>query len=91
MLNASSPQVTRKSTGTVLFDTNDMPGFVYSDQFIQLATNLPSTFVYGLGENEQPTYRHDLNWKTWTGFARWDCNSISESTRVWEWQETLRL
>ena len=63
-------QVIRKSTGVKLFDTSDMPGFVYSDQFIQIATNLPSTAVYGLGENEQPTYRHDLQWKTWTGFAR---------------------
>ena len=54
-----------------------MPGFVYSDQFIQIATNLPSTAVYGLGENEQPTYRHDLNWKTWTGFARYASFSSS--------------
>ncbi len=31
---------------------------------------LPSSNVYGLGENEQPTYRHDMNWKTWVGYNR---------------------
>jgi hypothetical protein len=62
-------QVIRKSTGAMLFHSN-LPGFVYSDQFIQIPTSLASTAVYGLGENEQKSYRHDLNWMTWVGYAR---------------------
>lgn len=26
--------------------------------------------MYGFGENEQPSYRHDMNWKTWSAFGR---------------------
>eukprot|EP00095_Tigriopus_kingsejongensis_P010472 maker-scaffold1269_size51662-snap-gene-0.10 protein:Tk10472 transcript:maker-scaffold1269_size51662-snap-gene-0.10-mRNA-1 annotation:"maltase- intestinal-like" len=62
-------EVIRKSTGTVIFDTG-LPGFVFSDQFIQVSTKLPSTNVYGLGENEQYSYRHDLNWKRWVAYGR---------------------
>eukprot|EP00094_Tigriopus_californicus_P007397 TCALIF_07120-PA protein Name:"Similar to MGAM Maltase-glucoamylase, intestinal (Homo sapiens)" AED:0.12 eAED:0.12 QI:64/0.83/0.61/1/0.83/0.76/13/81/845 len=68
-VNGFALKVIRKATGTVLFDTG-LPGFVYSDQFIQFATKLPSSNIYGLGENEQHSYKHDLNWKQWIGFAR---------------------
>ena len=63
-------KVVRKSTGTTVFDTS-LPGFIFADQFIQISTRLPSENVYGLGENEQHSYRHDLNWKRWVGYARW--------------------
>eukprot|EP00094_Tigriopus_californicus_P002589 TCALIF_02501-PA protein Name:"Similar to Gaa Lysosomal alpha-glucosidase (Rattus norvegicus)" AED:0.10 eAED:0.10 QI:0/0.75/0.55/0.88/0.75/0.77/9/17/845 len=62
-------QVIRKSTGTILFDSS-YGGLTLSDQFLQIASRLPSENVYGLGEHEQPSFKHDLNWKTWTMFAR---------------------
>ena len=62
-------KVIRKSTGAVLIDT-DMAGFIFSDQFIQMPLRLNSEYVYGLGENEQPSLKHDMNRKKWTGWAR---------------------
>lgn len=47
-----------------------MPGFTFSDMFIQLSTRLPSEFVYGFGETEHPTYKHDLNYHTWGMFSK---------------------
>ncbi|XP_032365998.1 maltase-glucoamylase, intestinal [Etheostoma spectabile] len=62
-------QVTRKSTGTKIWDSS-VPGFTFSDMFIQVSTLLPSEFVYGFGETEHPTYKHDLNYHTWGMFAK---------------------
>jgi len=46
------------------------PGFVYSDQYIQLTTELASEHVYGLGEHNHRRLKHDMNWKKWTIFTR---------------------
>ncbi|CAL8361168.1 unnamed protein product [Merluccius merluccius] len=62
-------QVVRKSTGTIIWDSS-MPGFTFSDMFIQISTLLSSEYVYGFGETEHPTYRHDLNYHTWGMFAK---------------------
>lgn len=43
---------------------------LFADQFLQLSTRLPSANVYGLGEHVHQQYRHDMNWKTWSMFAR---------------------
>lgn len=43
---------------------------IFEDQFLQIATKLPSDKVYGFGENVHGSLRHDLNWKTWPMFAR---------------------
>ncbi len=66
-------QVVRRSTGRVLFDTHLPGGLVFESQYLQLATRLPEGVgLYGLGENYQTSYRHDLHtWKTWVGYARW--------------------
>ncbi|CAL8083188.1 unnamed protein product [Orchesella dallaii] len=53
-------KVIRQSTGTVVFDTS-LGGLTFSDQFIQLGIKIPSTNAYGIGENEQPSYRHDFS------------------------------
>jgi len=42
--------VQRKSDGCRLWDTA-IGGLLFSDKYIQIATNLPSDRVYGLGEN----------------------------------------
>lgn len=51
------------------FDSSIGP-LLFSDQFLQLSTHLPSTNVYGLGEHVHQQYRHDMNWKTWPMFSR---------------------
>ncbi|KAJ7422607.1 hypothetical protein WISP_37226 [Willisornis vidua] len=38
--------------------------------FLQISTRLPSQYIYGFGEAEHPTFRHDLNWLTWGMFTR---------------------
>ncbi|GAB6030870.1 hypothetical protein CHUAL_007705 [Chamberlinius hualienensis] len=71
--HTSNPQfgiaVVRNSTGTTVFNTQ-LPGFVFSDQFLTLTTTLPSSNVYGFGEHNHHYLRHDLNWEDWTMFSR---------------------
>ncbi|XP_071422109.1 sucrase-isomaltase, intestinal [Pithys albifrons albifrons] len=62
-------QIQRNSTGTVIWDSA-LPTFTFSDMFLQISTRLPSQYVYGFGEAEHPTFRHDLNWHTWGMFTR---------------------
>ncbi|XP_053176409.1 sucrase-isomaltase, intestinal isoform X1 [Scomber japonicus] len=62
-------QVVRKSTGTKIWDSS-VPGFTFSDMFIQVSTRLSSEFVYGFGETEHPTFKHNLNYHTWGMFAK---------------------
>ncbi|XP_067678896.1 maltase-glucoamylase-like [Haliotis asinina] len=61
-------QVTRKATGKVIWDTG-VGGLTFSDQFLQIATRLPSDKVYGLGENHHKSFKHDLT-KTWPMWSR---------------------
>ncbi|KAK3096024.1 hypothetical protein FSP39_022064 [Pinctada imbricata] len=68
--------ITRKSTGAVIFDTA-LPGMVFTKQFLQITTRLPSDNVYGFGEHNHRRFRHDTNWKTWPIFTR-DCAPVDE-------------
>lgn len=47
-----------------------MPGFTFSEMFLQVSTRLPSAYIYGFGETEHPTYNHDLNYHTWGMFTK---------------------
>ncbi|KAF3827276.1 hypothetical protein GH733_002762, partial [Mirounga leonina] len=67
--NPFSIKVIRKSNMRTLFDTSIGP-LVYSDQYLQISTKLPSEYVYGFGEHIHKRFRHDLNWKTWPIFTR---------------------
>ncbi|XP_049339266.1 sucrase-isomaltase, intestinal [Astyanax mexicanus] len=62
-------KVIRKNTGTVVWDSS-LPGFTFSDMFIQISTRLPSQYIYGFGETEHESFRHDLNWHTWGMFSK---------------------
>ncbi|XP_077867590.1 sucrase-isomaltase, intestinal-like [Saccoglossus kowalevskii] len=64
-----SMKITRKDTSTVLWDTS-VGGFIFADQFLQISTTLPSDYVYGLGEHEHASFRHDMAWQTWGSFSR---------------------
>ncbi|KFQ99838.1 Lysosomal alpha-glucosidase, partial [Nipponia nippon] len=58
----------RRATGTVLLNTTVAP-LIFTDQFLQIATSLPSRFLYGLGEH-RGTLLHSLDWSTLTLWAR---------------------
>uniref|UniRef100_A0A3B5B509 P-type domain-containing protein n=1 Tax=Stegastes partitus TaxID=144197 RepID=A0A3B5B509_9TELE len=62
-------KVIRKSTKATIWDSS-LPGFTFSDMFIQVSTRLPSEFVYGFGETEHTSYKHDLNYHTWGMFSK---------------------
>jgi len=38
--------------------------------FIQISTRLASQYLYGFGETEHATFRHDMNWHSWGMFTR---------------------
>uniref|UniRef100_F1KSW9 Maltase-glucoamylase n=1 Tax=Ascaris suum TaxID=6253 RepID=F1KSW9_ASCSU len=62
--------VKRKSTGQVVWDTS-IGGLLFGDKYIQIATYLPSTKVYGWGENVHQTLKHNFTeYRTWGMFAR---------------------
>ena len=44
-------------------------GLILSDQFLQIATKLDSSYVYGFGEHEHDSLLHDMNWKTWVMYT----------------------
>ncbi|XP_041359340.1 maltase-glucoamylase, intestinal-like [Gigantopelta aegis] len=62
-------QIIRTSTDVVLWDTS-VGGLNFADQFLQIATRLPSQYVYGLGENLHKSLRHNLWYQTWPAFSR---------------------
>ena len=70
-------KVIRKSSGAVLFDTS-LGGLTFSDQFLQISTRLPSTNLYGIGENEQSTFKHQFEkFPVWPLFAKDQQPSVS--------------
>uniref|UniRef100_A0A671L8G9 alpha-glucosidase n=1 Tax=Sinocyclocheilus anshuiensis TaxID=1608454 RepID=A0A671L8G9_9TELE len=62
-------QVIRKESNEMIWDSA-VPGFTFSDQLLQISTILPSDYVYGFGETEHPTYKHDLNYQKYGLFAK---------------------
>jgi hypothetical protein len=61
-------KVVRKSSGVAVFDSS-LGGLTFADQFIQIGIKIPSTNAFGLGENNQFTYRH--NFTTFQTMAFW--------------------
>lgn len=66
-LQPSSFKVTRKSDKTVLMDTS-VGSLIFSDQFLQVSTKLPSSNIYGLGEHVG-SLKHSTDWKRFVLFA----------------------
>ncbi|XP_065352760.1 maltase-glucoamylase-like [Cloeon dipterum] len=67
--DAFSVQITRRSTGSVLFDTS-LAGITFEDKLLTLASRLPSRNLYGLGENQHSTFRRLFDDTTWPIFSR---------------------
>lgn len=53
--------VTRKSSGHVLFSSQNVSPLVFADQFIQLGTQLSTKYLYGLGEH-RAAFLVSTNW-----------------------------
>jgi hypothetical protein len=47
-----------------------MGALVFSKQYLQIGTKLLTENIYGFGENNHETFKHDLNFKSWGMFAR---------------------
>lgn len=62
-------KIIRSSDGEIIFDTS-FGGLIFSDQFLQISSKLSTEFIYGFGENNHETLKHNLGYKTWGIFAR---------------------
>jgi hypothetical protein len=68
--NIFSFSIKRRNTNAVLFDTS-LGGLVLNNQFLQIVTRLQSPHVYGFGENNHDTLKHNVQErKSWGIFAR---------------------
>ncbi|XP_068224181.1 sucrase-isomaltase, intestinal-like [Palaemon carinicauda] len=54
--------VSRKSNGNLLFKS--FGALTFEDQFLQVHTTLPSTYLYGFGENTQQSFRRSFEPRT---------------------------
>lgn len=68
--NLFSFAVKRQADQATLFSTS-LGGLVLNDQFLQIITKLQSPHVYGFGENNHETLKHNVNdQRTWGIFGR---------------------
>ena len=58
--------------GAVLINSWDtgVGGLAFTSQFLQIATRLPSSKVYGFGENLHYQFQHNMSFRTWPLWAR---------------------
>jgi len=63
-------KVIRKSSGKVIFDSSTTGKFVFADQYLTLSWQTPTENVYGIGENEQHSFKHNFDGTTWALWAR---------------------
>ncbi|XP_053395701.1 maltase-glucoamylase-like [Mercenaria mercenaria] len=62
-------KVKRKDTNTTVWDTSVGP-IVFSEQYLQISTKIPSKNFYGLGEHRHFHLKHDMDYRTWPIFTR---------------------
>ncbi|XP_008568396.1 PREDICTED: putative maltase-glucoamylase-like protein FLJ16351 [Galeopterus variegatus] len=51
------------------WDTS-LGSLIFSNQFIQIMTTVPSSSIYGFGEHEHTSFKHDMNYVTYGMFSR---------------------
>ncbi|XP_050301021.1 lysosomal alpha-glucosidase-like [Anthonomus grandis grandis] len=61
-------KVVRKTDNVVIFDSNNFLNFIYSNQFLQISSKLPSKYIYGIGDH---TSNLLLNTQ-WNRFTLWN-------------------
>uniref|UniRef100_A0A9J2P2Z6 P-type domain-containing protein n=1 Tax=Ascaris lumbricoides TaxID=6252 RepID=A0A9J2P2Z6_ASCLU len=78
--------VMRSSDGTNLWDTS-IGGLLFGDQYIQIATYLPSKNIYGFGDNIHRNLRHNMdrytNWPMFTRDAAPDSYSALSTRNIY--------
>ncbi|XP_054288436.1 lysosomal alpha-glucosidase-like [Macrosteles quadrilineatus] len=60
-------RVVRKSNNVTIFNTQDVGGFIFADQLLQISAKLPSKYLYGLGQ-QRNNFLLDMNWTKITLF-----------------------
>uniref|UniRef100_A0A8D8XLI2 Lysosomal alpha-glucosidase n=1 Tax=Cacopsylla melanoneura TaxID=428564 RepID=A0A8D8XLI2_9HEMI len=61
--NQTGFAILRRADQSLVFDSRNLGGFIYSDQFIQISSRLTSRFIYGMGEKRSPFLRN-VDWDT---------------------------
>ncbi|XP_074615489.1 putative maltase-glucoamylase 2 isoform X3 [Acropora palmata] len=65
-----SLKISRKDNGAVLWDSS-VGVFIFEDQYLQISTKPPSSFVFGFGEQEHKSFKHNLSaWEVLPIFTR---------------------
>uniref|UniRef100_A0A158Q8C6 alpha-glucosidase n=1 Tax=Elaeophora elaphi TaxID=1147741 RepID=A0A158Q8C6_9BILA len=63
-------RIRRITTGQLIWDTS-IGGLLFADQYIQIATFLPTDKIYGIGEHVHLSLKHKFTkYTTWPMFAR---------------------
>ncbi|KAL3284606.1 hypothetical protein HHI36_018760 [Cryptolaemus montrouzieri] len=62
-------KILRKSDSTVIFDALQFGNMIFSNYFLQLSGQLPSSYIYGIGEH-QTNFMLSTNWTRYTLFNR---------------------
>ncbi|XP_046858818.1 sucrase-isomaltase, intestinal-like [Xenia sp. Carnegie-2017] len=62
-------KIIRSKDDTLIWDSSVAP-LIFSDQYIQISTKLPSTYLYGFGEQEHASFARGMDWKTLGMFSR---------------------
>nr|CAI5826996.1 unnamed protein product [Callosobruchus analis] len=60
-------KILRNADGTIIFDSNNFLNLIYSNQFLQISSKLPSKYIYGLGEHRS-TFLLSTDWSLFTLF-----------------------
>nr|XP_058944408.1 maltase-glucoamylase-like [Pocillopora verrucosa] len=65
-----SLKILRKDNDVVIWDSS-VGVFIFEDQYIQISNQPPSLFVYGFGEQEHKSFKHNLSaWEVLPIFTR---------------------
>ncbi|XP_030743202.2 maltase-glucoamylase, intestinal-like [Echinops telfairi] len=62
-------RIIRKKTGTILWKSS-LGGLIFSNQFLRIKTTVPSSSIYGFGEHEHPSFKHNMNHVRYGMFSR---------------------
>nr|XP_012788816.1 unnamed protein product [Sorex araneus] len=62
-------RIIRKKNGTVLWETS-LGGLIFSNQFLQLMASVPCMSIYGFGEQEHSSFKHDTNFMRYGMYSR---------------------
>lgn len=63
--NSTGFKIVRSSNNLTIFDSEDVGGFIFSDQFIQFSARIPTNNIFGLGDSRH-AFRVGTEWRTIT-------------------------